>query len=56
MKIEFALQPLVPRDKWSAFSLWLIFHGRRVCVARKPRCSECPLVRWCPQVGVVAHA
>ncbi len=54
VKIEFALQPLVPRDKWSAFSLWLIFHGRRVCVARKPRCSICPLLPHCPRIGVTS--
>jgi endonuclease-3 len=52
VRIEFALQPLVPEAKWSRFSLWLIFHGRRVCVARKPRCSICPLAPHCPRLGV----
>lgn len=52
VRIEFALQPQVPPAKWSAFSLWLIFHGRRVCVARKPRCSICPLLPHCPRLGV----
>ena len=54
VKVEFALMPLVPRDRWAAFSHWLILHGRRVCVARKPRCSICPLAPHCPRVGVTA--
>jgi endonuclease-3 len=54
VKIEFALQPLVPEAAWSRFSLWLIFHGRRVCVARKPRCSICPLAPHCPRLGVTS--
>jgi endonuclease-3 len=52
VRIEFALQPQVPPAKWSACSLWLIFHGRRVCLARKPRCSICPLLPHCPRLGV----
>ena len=54
VKIERALQPQMPPAKWSAFSLWLIFHGRRVCVARKPRCSICPLLPHCPRLGVAS--
>jgi endonuclease III len=54
VKIEFALQPLVPEARWSHFSLWLIFHGRRVCMARKPRCSICPLSPHCPRLGVTS--
>jgi len=52
VRIEFALMPLIPETKWTAFSHWLILHGRRICVARKPRCSVCPLRPHCPQVGV----
>jgi endonuclease III len=52
VKIEHALMPLVPRERWTAFSHWLILHGRRVCIARKPRCSVCPLAVLCPRVGV----
>lgn len=52
VKIEFALQPIVPRESWTVFSHWLILHGRRVCNARKPRCSQCPLSPHCPKVGV----
>ncbi len=54
VRIEFALQPLVPQPNWTLFSHWLILHGRRVCVARKPRCSVCPLVPHCPRLGVTA--
>jgi endonuclease-3 len=54
VKIEFALMPIIPRDRWSLFSHWLILHGRRVCVARKPRCSTCPLAPHCPRIGVTA--
>jgi endonuclease-3 len=54
VKIEFALQPVIPREKWTVFSHWLILHGRKVCVARKPRCSICPLSPHCPRVGVQA--
>jgi endonuclease-3 len=51
-KIERDLQGLLPPRGWTAFAHRLIHHGRRVCLARRPRCSVCPLVAWCPQVGV----
>ncbi len=54
VKIEFALMPIIPRERWTLFSHWLILHGRRVCLARKPRCSVCPLLPHCPRVGVTA--
>jgi endonuclease-3 len=52
VRIEFALQPIVPEQDWTMFSHWLILHGRRVCHARKPRCSTCPVAAHCPRVGV----
>jgi endonuclease-3 len=52
VKIEFALMPILPKEKWSIFSHWLILHGRSTCIARKPRCSICPLVPHCPRTGV----
>jgi endonuclease III len=52
VKIEFALMPIVPRERWTRFSHWLILHGRRVCIARKPRCSACALLAHCPRIGV----
>ncbi len=47
-KIELDLMPLVPRDDWALVSHLLIFHGRRVCLARRPRCPECALAGLCP--------
>ncbi len=46
--IERALMPLFPRDKWALLSHLLIWHGRRVCDARKPRCGECVVRDICP--------
>jgi endonuclease-3 len=56
VKVEFELMEVVPRERWTIFSHWLILHGRRICVARKPRCSICPLLPHCPRVGVTASA
>jgi endonuclease III len=47
-KIEQALMPLFPRERWAILAHLLIEHGRRVCVARKPRCRECVLADICP--------
>lgn len=47
-KIETDLQKLVPRKDWVMFSHWLIFHGRQICQARKPKCTECVLGDICP--------
>jgi endonuclease-3 len=47
-KIERDLMELIPRRDWIAFSHLLIAHGRRVCKARTPLCSECVLERLCP--------
>lgn len=47
-KIERDLQRLVPRADWGIFPHLLIWHGRRVCVARSPRCAECALADLCP--------
>jgi endonuclease-3 len=46
-KIEQDLIKVIPQDKWIQFSHQLIWHGRRVCVARKPRCAECNLESLC---------
>ena len=48
-KIETALARLVPREQWTLFSHWLIWHGRRRCDARKPDCAHCEIRRWCPK-------
>jgi len=46
-KIEQDLMQIIPREKWIIFAHQLIWHGRRVCQARKPRCLECNLERVC---------
>ncbi|HZP42641.1 MAG TPA: endonuclease III [Candidatus Binatia bacterium] len=51
-KIERDLQALLPPPEWTKLAHRLIHHGRQLCVARRPKCSVCPLLRWCPQIGV----
>jgi endonuclease-3 len=47
-KIEGDLMKLVPREYWTNWSHWLIWHGRRRCYARRPDCSQCEVFRLCP--------
>lgn len=47
-KIEFDLMALLPKEKWFDFCNGLIFHGRRICEARKPKCAECFANEVCP--------
>ena len=51
-KIERDLMRLVPRARWFDFTYVLIDHGRAVCVARRPRCGECPVNHLCPSSEV----
>lgn len=51
VKIEFALGALVEKREWTMFSHRVIFHGRRVCHAKKPACGACPLAALCPSYG-----
>lgn len=51
-QIETDLMAVVPRSEWVEFSHRLIHHGRKLCVARKPHCSQCPLEPFCPKIGV----
>jgi endonuclease-3 len=46
-KTEQQLMENIPRDKWSIAHHWLIFHGRRVCSAQKPKCESCTLTEYC---------
>src|SRR5207249_5455589 len=52
VKIERDLMALVPREKWTWFSHTLILHGRRVCIARRPKCEICVVNRLCPSSRV----
>src|ERR1700676_2372484 len=53
IKIEQDLMPLIPREDWALLSHLLIFHGRRVCDARKPKCEICVLNDICPSSTVI---
>ncbi len=46
-KVEEELMDVFPRERWSLVHHLLIFHGRRICIARKPLCEECPVTRVC---------
>ncbi|MFH1690200.1 MAG: endonuclease III [Candidatus Eisenbacteria bacterium] len=48
VKIEFATMRFLPEKHWSDFSLWMTWHGRFICPARKPACAECPVRKLCP--------
>ena len=48
VRIEEDLMRLYPREDWGLLSHLLIFHGRQVCIARRPKCGECTLARLCP--------
>jgi endonuclease III len=52
VKIEQDLMAFFPRDQWGLLSHLLIFHGRQICIARRPRCGECVLSDLCPSSRV----
>ncbi|WP_433178495.1 endonuclease III [Actinoallomurus sp. CA-150999] len=51
VKIEYEVGELIPRKDWTILSHRLIWHGRRICHARRPACGACPLARLCPSYG-----
>jgi endonuclease-3 len=51
VKIEQEVGTLIPRSEWTMLSHRLIWHGRRMCHARRPACGVCPLARLCPAYG-----
>jgi endonuclease-3 len=53
VKVERDLMGLLPQKEWIAFSHRMIHHGRRICVARNPKCEICPLDDICPKIGVL---
>jgi Predicted EndoIII-related endonuclease len=52
VKIEHQVCSMVPKEEWTGLSLRLILHGRRICIARRPRCEECILNDFCPSSSI----
>jgi len=52
VKVEAEVAALIPRRDWTILSHRVIWHGRRMCHARRPACGVCPLVRLCPSAGI----
>ena len=48
VKIEYELNEIIPKKEWTLFSHLIIWHGRRTCFARKPKCAECVINTLCP--------
>ncbi len=51
VKVEHAIGALFPSQDWTLLSHHVIWHGRRICHAKKPACGACPVARWCPSFG-----
>jgi endonuclease-3 len=51
VKVEHVVAELIPKKEWTVFSHRAIWHGRRVCHARKPACGACAIAHWCPSFG-----
>ena len=51
VKVETAVGALIPKSEWTMLSHRLIWHGRRICHARKPACGACPIAALCPSYG-----
>ncbi len=56
VKVELALDAIVPPAEWGTLSLRLILHGRQVCLARKPQCAECLMADFCPSAHLFLPA
>lgn len=52
VKVEHEVGALIPRKEWTNLSQRMIWHGRRICHARKPACGACPLAKLCPSFGI----
>ena len=51
VKVEAEVGALFPKKDWTMLSHVVIFHGRRICHARRPACGVCPVAQWCPSFG-----
>ena len=47
VKVEYDLMAVVPKENWSTFCHQLVYHGRAVCTARKPKCDKCGIIEYC---------
>ena len=56
VRIESDVCSLLPAQEWGSFGIRLILHGRRVCIARRPRCTECLLADFCPSSRAPSRA
>jgi len=52
VKIEKELMGIYPKEYWERFSTYIVWHGRRLCIARRPKCKECPLNKICPSANL----
>lgn len=52
VKVERDLMEVLPRKEWVMFSHRMIHHGRQICVARRPKCEQCSMRKFCPKIGV----
>lgn len=55
VKIERDLMKIIPKEDWRNFGHLMVFHGRAVCDARKPKCEECPITEECAKVGTLRN-
>jgi endonuclease-3 len=53
-KIEFELMEVIPQNRWTLGCHQIVFHGRRVCMAKNPQCPTCPVAKLCPKIDVFA--
>ena len=51
VRVELVINDLIPKKDWTILSHRVIWHGRRMCHARRPACGVCPIARWCPSFG-----
>ena len=51
-KIEFELMDVIPQTRWTLVCHQIVFHGRRVCMAKKPQCPTCPVAKLCPKIDI----
>jgi len=51
-KIEFELMEVMPPERWTLACHQLVFHGRKICMAKNPQCPVCPIENLCPKIGL----